>query len=66
MVYNPMEREVTKTLTVPLYYTGLSTTAAIRQQDGPPQSYTLDRDRRVQLSVTVPARATTWFVVEGP
>jgi len=66
MVYNPLEREVTKALAIPLYYTGLSTTAAVRQQNDSPQSYPLDRDRRIQLSVTVPAGGTTWFVIEGP
>lgn len=66
MVYNPLEEEVTKTLTIPLYYTGLTEAAAVRRQDGEPQSYTLDRKYRIQLPVTVPARGTTWFTFEQP
>ncbi len=64
VVHNPLDREVTKTLSVPLYYTGLSTTASVRSENGPPQPFTLDRDRRIQLPTTVPARGTTWFVFE--
>jgi hypothetical protein len=64
MVYNPLNREVAKTLKVPLYYTGLKETAAVRPQDGEAQAYKLDRDYSIQLPVQVPARGTAWFVIE--
>jgi hypothetical protein len=64
MVYNPLEREVRTTLTIPLYYTGLVDTARIREQEGAARKIELDRASRVSLPVAVPARGCTWFVVE--
>lgn len=64
MVFNPLDQPITRTITLPLYYTGLTDTARIREQEGSPVSYTLDRDYNVTLQVTIPARGYTWFVVE--
>ncbi len=64
MVYNPLDHPVSKTLQLPLYYTGLQTTASIRCEEGPPTEYQLDRQYRVELPVTVPASGVTWFLIE--
>lgn len=64
MVYNPLDREVKQTLTVPLYYTGLKDEAAVRERDGARHTVTLRRDYSVALPVTVPARGVTWLVIE--
>jgi hypothetical protein len=64
MVYNPLENEVTKTLRVPLYYTGKTSTAQVRERDGKSMNFTLDREYRIELPVTVPGRGVTWFVVQ--
>lgn len=64
MVYNPLDREVTKTVKVPLYYTGLKDRASVRERDGNAQPFTLDRDYSISLPVRVPTRGVTWFVVE--
>jgi len=64
MIYNPLDREVKKTLTIPLYYTGLKEKAAMRERDGEPVSITLNRDYSIELPVTVPAHGVTWFVIE--
>lgn len=63
-VFNPLDVPVTKTLRVNLYYTGLTDTARIREQDGAAQSFPLARDFTVELPVTVPAQALNWFVIE--
>ena len=34
MVYNPLAQPVSKTLTIPLYYTGLTNIAQISEQEG--------------------------------
>lgn len=64
MIYNPLSHTVTRDLTLPLYYTGLTRTARIRQQDGKPKTYRLDRRLNVTVPVTVPARGRTWLTVE--
>jgi hypothetical protein len=64
MVYNPLDRVVSRTLTIPLYYTGLTDRAAVREQDNPARTFALDRQYAIALPVQVPARGITWFVIE--
>lgn len=64
LVFNPTDEPLSQTLEVPLYYTGLTDTARIREQEGPPSEYRLDREYRVKLPVSVPANGYTWLVVE--
>ena len=64
MVYNPTDQPVDVKLKLPLYYTGLTGKAAIREQDGPPQTYDLDRGYNVVVPVKLAPLGVTWFVVE--
>ena len=64
MVYNPTSREIATELKLPLYYTGLMDTARIREQEGEPKTYTLDREYNVLVPVSVPAKGITWYVVK--
>ena len=63
-VYNPLPTPVTRTLTVPVYYTGLTDLATVREQNQPAKRCKLDRRFNIELPVTVPARGYTWFVLE--
>ena len=64
MLYNPLAQPVTRTITIPLYYSGLTDRAQFREQDGAPKTYPLDREFNVKLPVTIPAYGRTWFVIE--
>jgi hypothetical protein len=64
MVYNPLEQEVTRTLRIPLYYTGKTETASVSECAGAARTFKLDRAYYIELPVNVPARGVTWFVVE--
>ena len=64
MAYNPLIREVKRTLSVPLYYTGLRGKATARERDGSPRTIKLDARATAQVQVTVPAKGVTWFVFE--
>ncbi len=64
MVYNPLNIEIRQTLSIPLYYTGLSNTAKVREQESKPISYKLTRDYHIDLPVTIPPHGFNWFVVE--
>lgn len=66
MVYNPLDQPAERTLRVPLYYTGLTRAALIREQENRPRRYPLARDFSVDLKVRVPAQSRTWFVIERP
>jgi hypothetical protein len=64
MVFNPLNRHVKKELTLPLYYTGLTKTAQIRQQENKPKEYKLERDYTVTIPISMEAKSVTWFVIE--
>ena len=62
--YNPTDRTLSKTLKLPLYYTGLTETARIREQEGSPTTYTLDRAYNVYVPLMMAPHSVTWFVIE--
>ncbi|MEX0313071.1 MAG: hypothetical protein AB3N18_02760, partial [Allomuricauda sp.] len=53
MIYNPTNKEITKPIKVPLYYTGLSDKAQIQLENGTQKNYSLGRDYSIALKVTV-------------
>src|SRR5260370_817918 len=61
MVYNSTEREVETTLRLPLYYTGLTETARVREQDGQATEYRLDRPHHIEVPVKKAPQGITWF-----
>ena len=64
IVYNPLTTAVTTQLKLPLYYTGLTQTAHIREKEGSAKTYALDREYNVLLPITMPPQSVTWFVIE--
>jgi len=64
MVYNPLDRAIKKQLKLPLYYTGLTETANIREQRGESRAYQLDRGYSVEIPVSIAPGAVTWFVIQ--
>ncbi len=64
MIFNPKNTDVTEKITLPLYYTGLTETANIRQEEGITKKYKINREYKVELDVTVKANSYTWLVVE--
>jgi hypothetical protein len=63
-LYNPLTTEVKRTLTVPLYYTGLTDRATVRGPDGLLGQFTLNRDYSIELPVAIPPQGYCWFIVE--
>lgn len=66
VVYNPLDTEVERTLTLPLYYSGLSSAASVREKSGEWRRYALDREYRIRVPVRIPARGVTWLVLRKP
>lgn len=64
MLYNPTDKAITRHIQLPLYYTGLTGSAAIREHDGTPKIYHLNRDYNINLDCTIPANGYTWLTVE--
>jgi hypothetical protein len=64
MVFNPTKIMVEKDLVLPLYYTGLTETARIRERGGKVKKYKLDREYRVKAKVKVPPEKYTWLLIQ--
>jgi len=64
MLYNPTSETIERTITLPLYYTGLSKQARVREKEGVAKTYTLSRDYSIQVKVKIPAEGYTWLVIE--
>jgi hypothetical protein len=63
MIYNPLDEGITREIRLPLYYTGLSETARIQQEDGEARAYQLDRDYGAVVPVQIGAQSGTWLIV---
>lgn len=64
IVFNPTDRQITKEVKLPLYYTGLKGKATILTSDGNKQSYALDQSGNMRLPVSIKAMGTAWFLIE--
>ncbi|TAN11580.1 MAG: alpha-galactosidase [Chitinophagaceae bacterium] len=64
MLYNPLDSAITRTIKIPLYYTGLTTVAKISVEGGYTKEYKLSRDYSVNITIKTPAQGYTWLVVE--
>lgn len=64
MLFNPLKTKITRTIKLPLYYTGLRETALIRQGEGKAKAYKLNRNYEVELPVDIEPESYGWWVVE--
>ena len=56
--------KITRTIAVPLYYTGISKQAGITQ-NGKTVLYTPDRQYNIQVTITLEPERYTWFTIAG-
>ena len=63
VVFNPLDRPVSRTLRINLYYTGLTETARVADPAGQEKPLPLLRDYSIQVPVEVPAQGMTWYVI---
>lgn len=64
MLYNPTKERITRTINVPLYYTGLTSAATFKEKGATAKKYPLNRNYEVALTVTIDPESYTWFMVE--
>lgn len=64
MLYNPTGTAIKRHIELPLYYTGLTTTASVSEQGRSPKIYHLDRRYNISLDCVIPANGYTWFTIE--
>ena len=63
MLYNPLKQPITRTIKVPLYYTGLTDKALFSEKGEKETTLTPDRDYMALLTVTIKPESYTWFVI---
>lgn len=64
VVFNPTEREIIKSLRLPLYYTGLKGKATLSKADGTSSVYALNDKQELLLDVRLKPNETAWFLIE--
>ncbi len=64
ILYNPMKEKITRTIRVPLYYTGLKNSAKISEKDETTKTYKLNRDYSIDFTFTLEPESHSWFIVE--
>lgn len=64
MLFNPLKTKITRTIKLPLYYTGLRESARIRQGDTPANVYPLTRNYEAVVTVTLEPESYGWWVIE--
>lgn len=63
MVFNPTEEAITRTLKIPLYYTGLAYKAEFEDENGQRLTATLNRAYEATVGITIPANGMRWMVI---
>jgi len=64
MLYNPLKEKISRTIKVPLYYTGLTREVKIGEKESKKQLKILDRKYEIELSFSIGPESYTWFVIE--
>jgi hypothetical protein len=64
MLYNPLETDITRTIRLPVYYTACHDQLSVREKEGKPKTYKVDREYNITVTLTIPANSYTWLVME--
>lgn len=63
LFFNPTDKVMTRTVKLPLYYTGLTKEALIAERGVKAKRYKLNRDYSVDIVITIPANGSTWLLI---
>lgn len=66
MLYNPQPQAIERTITLPLYYTGLTGKARITDEDGTSKEVSLDNRQRASIKVEIPAKGRVCLLINTP
>lgn len=64
VVFNPTDREISKKLKLPLYYTGLNGKATVIDEHGKSHTLEMNGKHEIELPVTIKSQGTSWFVIK--
>jgi hypothetical protein len=64
MIYNPLNVSITRTINVPVYYTGLNSKAEVEDSKGKVKTVLINREYEIALSVTIPPAGYTYYILK--
>jgi hypothetical protein len=65
MLYNPLSVSLTRTIDVPLYYTGLSANKLVKvRREGHAETTCSPREGALRLTAVIPPNGYTWYTIE--
>jgi hypothetical protein len=63
MLFNPLDQPLTRRISLPLHYTGLTKSATLTIADSPSQTVNLDSTQTSTIDVTLPPRSATVVII---
>lgn len=64
IVFNPLEEPITRTIKIPVYYTGLHNQVAISDESGKTGLMKVSRDYYILLKIMIPPKAYRWYTLK--
>jgi hypothetical protein len=64
MLYNPTKEKITRKIKIPLYYTGLNSSALVKTEGISAKKYLLNRNYEIEYTATIEPENYTWLVIE--
>jgi hypothetical protein len=64
ILFNPLKETITRTVRLPLYYTGLSQTVKLKEKGTGQKMYSLNRNNELVITFTIAPENYTWYEVE--
>jgi len=64
MFFNPTDKEITRKISLPVYYTSLTETAQIAVAGENSKSYKLSRDYKIEVEISIPAQGYQWLTIK--
>ncbi|MFC4874575.1 alpha-galactosidase [Negadavirga shengliensis] len=63
MLYNPLDKPISRTISTPVYYTGLAEKVKVSDSQGNSTTHWVDRHYHIRLEVSLPARGHEYFIL---
>ena len=64
MLYNPLKKRISRIIRLPLYYTGLTGHAVVREKEGESRDYLLNRNYEIRFPFSMEPESISWFTVQ--
>lgn len=63
VAFNPTDRPIRKTLSIPVYFASISRSASVRTDGLPTQRCQVSRDYRIEMLVDIPPKQSRWYSI---